>query len=200
MAKKPSDPRGGHVRLYWSLIDSIAWRAVAYTSQCVYIVMRRRLQSTNNGNISAALGDMKHYGISTSATLAKALRELQTVGLIAVTRQGGIAYGRQVCSLYRFTDEAVYEHPKVGVKAQQATNDWQRFTKLAEAEAEIKQAHANVKRPQNKSGVQILKRTDSDSEALGRFNDSDSEAVAVSIVQKLKQGSKTKNPANPHAA
>ena len=198
MAKKPSDPRGGHVRLYWSLIDSIAWRAVAYTSQCVYIVMRRRLQSTNNGNISAALGDMKHYGISTSATLAKALRELQTVGLIAVTRQGGIAYGRQVCSLYRFTDEAVYEHPKVGVKAQQATNDWQRFTKLAEAEAEIKQAHANVKRPQNKSGVQILKRTDSDSEALGRFNDSDSEAVAVSLVQKLKQASRKKKTATPH--
>ena len=200
MAKKPSDPRGGHVRLYWSLIDSIAWRAVAYTSQCVYIVMRRRLQSTNNGNISAALGDMKHYGISTSATLAKALRELQTVGLIAVTRQGGIAYGRQVCSLYRFTDEAVYEHPKVGVKAQQATNDWQRFTKLAEAEAEIKQAHANVKRPQNKSGVQILKRTDSDSEALRQFNDSDSEAVAVSLVQKVKQATKQKTSANPYAA
>ena len=200
MAKKPSDPRGGHVRLYWSLLDSIAWRAIGYTSQSVYIVMRRRLQSTNNGNISAALGDMKHYGISTSATLAKALRELQTVGLIAVTRQGGIAYGRQVCSLYRFTDEAVYEHPKVGVKAQQATNDWQRFTKLAEAEAEIKQAHANVKRPQNKSGVQILKRTDSDSEALRRFNDSDSEAVAVSLVQKVKQATKQKTPANPYAA
>ena len=143
---------------------------------------------------------MKHYGISTSATLAKALRELQTVGLIAVTRQGGIAYGRQVCSLYRFTDEAVYEDPKGGVKAQQATNDWQRFTKLAEAEAEIKQAHANVKRPQNKSGVQILKRTDSDSEALRRFNDSDSEAVAVSLVQKVKQATKQKTPANPYAA
>jgi len=187
------------VRLYWSLIDSIAWRAIGYTSQSVYIVMRRRLQSTNNGNISAALGDMKHYGISTSATLAKALRELQTVGLIAVTRQGGIAYGRQVCSLYRFTDEPVFEHPKVGVKAQQATNDWQRFAKLAEAAGAIKQAHANAKRPKNKTGVQILKRTDSDSEALGRFNDSDSEAVAVSLVQKVKQASRSKKPENPHA-
>ena len=200
MAKKPSDPRGGHVRLYWSLIDSIAWRAIGYTSQSVYIVMRRRLQSTNNGNISAALGDMKHYGISTSATLAKALRELQTVGLIAVTRQGGIAYGRQVCSLYRFTDEAVYEHQKLGVKAQQATNDWQKFTKLAEAAAAIKEAHANAKRPKNKSGVQILKRTDSDSEALRQFNDSDSEAVAVSLVQKVKQATKQKTSANPYAA
>jgi hypothetical protein len=200
--KKPPDPRGGHVRLYWSLIDSLAWRALSYSSQSVYIAMRRRLQSTNNGNISAALGDMKHYGITTSATLAKALRELQTVGLIAVTRQGGIAYGRQVCSLYRFTDEAVYEQPKVGVKACQATDDWKRFEKLAEVKGAIKKAHADAKRQpdKNKSGLQKLKRTDSDSEALSRFNDSDSEAVAVSLVQKLKQASRAKKAANPHAA
>lgn len=200
--KKPTDPRGGHVRLYWGLIDSIAWRSVSYSSQAVYIAMRRRLQSTNNGNISAALGDMKHYGISASATLAKALRELQTVGLIAVTRQGGIAYGRQVCSLYRFTDEAVYEHPKLGVKAGPPTDDWKRFTKLAEAKAAIKAAHADAQRPtgKNNSRIQILKRNGSDSEALSQFNDSDSEAVAVSLVQKLKQGSKTKTAANPHAA
>lgn len=202
MAKKPSDPRGGHVRLYWTLIDSLAWRALSYSSQSVYIAMRRRLQSTNNGNISAALGDMKHFGITTSATLAKALRELQTVGLIAVTRQGGIAYGRQVCSLYRFTDEAVYEQPKVGVKACQATDDWKRFEKLAEVKGAIKKAHADAKRQpdKNKSGLQKLKRTDSDSEALSRFNDSESEAVAVSLVQKLKQASRAKKAANPHAA
>lgn len=200
--KKPSDPRGGHVRLYWTLIDSLAWRALSYSSQSVYIAMRRRLQSTNNGNISAALGDMKHYGITTSATLAKALRELQTVGLIAVTRQGGIAYGRQVCSLYRFTDEAVYELPKVGVKACQATDDWKRFEKLAEVKGAIKKAHADAKRQpdKNKSGLQKLKRTDSKSEALSRFNDSDSEAVSVLLLQKLKKESKTKKPANPHAA
>ena len=199
--KKPPDPRGGHVRLYWNLIDSLAWRALSYSSQSVYIAMRRRLQSTNNGNISAALGDMKHFGITTSATLAKALRELQTVGLIAVTRQGGIAYGRQVCSLYRFTDEAVFEHAKLGVKACQATDDWKRFEKLSEVKTAIKQAHADAKRQpgKNKSGLQKLKRTDSDSEALSQFNDSDSEAVAVSLVQKLKQASKVKKPTNPHA-
>lgn len=202
MAKKPADPRGGHIRLYWELIDSLAWRALSYSSQAVYIAMRRRLLHTNNGNISAALSDMKHYGITTSATLAKALRELQTVGLIAVTRQGGIAYGRQVCSLYRFTDEVVYEQHKQGVKACPATNDWKRFEKLSEAKAAIQQAHADAKRQpdKNKSGLQKLKRTDSDSEALSQFNDSDSEAVAVSLVQKLKQASKSKKPANPHAA
>jgi len=155
MAKKPPDPRGGHVRLYWDVLDSHAWRALAYSSQSVWTFMRRRLGGTNNGNISAALGTLKHHGISTSATLAKALRELQTVGLIAVTRPGGIAYGRQVCSLYRFTDEPVFEHPKVGIKAQPATNDWQRFAKLAEAEAAIKEAHANAKHPKTKSAFRF---------------------------------------------
>lgn len=189
------------MRLYWSLIDSLAWRALSYSSQSVYIAMRRRLQSTNNGNISAALGDMKHYGITAPVTLAKALRELQTVGLIAVTRQGGIAYGRQVCSLYRFTDEAVFEHPKIGVKACQATDDWKRYEKLAEVKSAIKQAHADAKRQpgKNASRIQKMKRTDTDSVALSRFNDTDSVAVAVSLVQKLKQASRTKKPANPHA-
>ena len=200
--KKPSDPRGGHVRLYWALIDSIAWRSVGFSSQAVYIAMRRRLQSTNNGNLSAALSDMKHHGISAPSTLAKALRELQTVGLIAVTRQGGIAFGRQVCSLYRFTDEAVFEHTKLGVKAGPPTDEWKRFTKLAEAKAVIKQAHADAKRPtdKNTSRIQKLERTDTDSVALSQFNDTDSVAVAVSLVQKVKQASKTKTPANPHAA
>ena len=186
---KPQDPRGGHARIYWTIIDSMAWRGLGFASQSLYVVLRRKLQSTNNGNISAALGDLKHYGWKSSATLARALRELQTVGLIAVTRQGGIAYGQKVCNLYRFTDEAVFEHPKQGVKACNATNDWQAFKTVAEVRQAIK----------NSLGLQKMKRTDSENEASTRFYDSDSEAVAVSLVQNLKQSSKRKSPANPHA-
>jgi len=47
-----------------------------------------------------------------------------------------------VCSLYRFTDEQTFEHPKLGVKACKVTNDWQRFKTLAEARAAIKAAQA----------------------------------------------------------
>lgn len=172
--KKPSDPRGGHVRLYWNLIDSLAWRALSYSSQSVYIVMRRRLQQTNNGNISAALGDMKHYGITTSATLGQGAARAANGGPDRGHAPGGIAYGRQVQPMYRFTDEAVFEHAKLGVKACQATDDWRRFEKLSEVKTAIKQAHADAKRQpgKNKSGLQKLKRTDSDSEALSQFNDS----------------------------
>ena len=138
----------------------MAWRTLGTSSQALYVVMRRKLQGTNNGNISAALGDLKHYGIKSSATLAKGLRELQVLGFIAMTRQGGIAYGRQVCSLYRFTDEAVFQHPKLKIEACNATNDWQKFTTLADAKNALLQGHAASKNKgvKIKSGLQILKR------------------------------------------
>ncbi|MFC7462702.1 hypothetical protein [Hydrogenophaga defluvii] len=187
--KKPPDPRGGHARIYWSIIDSMAWRGLGYASQSLYVVLRRKLQSTNNGNISAALGDLKHYGWRSSATLTRALRELQAVGLIAVTRQGGIAYGQKVCNLYRFTDEPAFEYPKLGLKACNATNEWQAFQTVVEVRQAI----------QNSLGLQKMKPADSENEASTRFCASDSEAVSISLVQKVKQSSKRKSPVNPHA-
>lgn len=134
--------RGGHVRLYWDMIDSMAWRALSWVEQGLYIAMRRKLKGTNNGNIEATLATLKHAGITSPATLSKGLKSLQAVGLIAKTRQGGIAYGSKVCSLYRFTDEQTFEFQKLGVKACKATNEWQRFKNLAEARAAIKAAQA----------------------------------------------------------
>lgn len=157
--KKPADPKGGHVRIYWELIDSVAWRSLGYASQSLFLLMRRKLMGTNNGNISATLGDLKHHGWKSSATLSKALKELQLFGFIAVTRQGGIAFGQKVCTLYRFTDVDVYEFPKLGFGPITATNDWKKFLTLADASLAVESAK------QNNSGLQKMKRIDSDSEA-----------------------------------
>ena len=158
-SKRPSDPKGGHVRIYWELLDSAAWRSLSYASQSLYVLLRRKLLGTNNGNISATLGDLKHYGWKSSSTLANALKELQTLGLLAVTRQGGIAFGQKVCTLYRFTDVDVYEHPKLGIAPIAATNDWKRFATLADAETAL------TALKQNSSGLRNSKRIDSESEA-----------------------------------
>jgi len=141
---KPEDPRGGHIRLYWVMVDSMAWRALSWVDQGLYLAMRRKLRGTNNGNIEATLATLRHADITSPATLAKSLRALQALGFIAKTRQGGIAYGVNYCSLYRFTDEQVFEHPKQGVKAHKATNDWQSFKTLADARAALKAAHDAV--------------------------------------------------------
>lgn len=179
--RKPKDPRGGHVRIYWELLDSPAWRALGYTSQALYVTLRRKLTATSNGNISAALGDLKHYGFTSSSTVARALRELKAAGFIAVTRQGGIAYGNKVCTLYRFTDEPVPEWPKLGVKACKATNEWRQFERVDHAKNAVRQAH------ENKSGLRNRKRIGSESEAQSRFIDSESKAVAHPLLRNRKR-------------
>ena len=201
--KRPTDPRGGHCRIYWEIIDSMAWKALDWSARGLYVEMRRKLQSTNNGNIEATLGTLRHAGFRSAATLSKGLRALQTVGLIAMTRQGGIAVGQKVCSLYRFTDEATFEHPKLGVKASPAGHEWRQFTTIAEARKALVLAHKAVKRdkpeaPENKSGLQKLNRLDSTTEASARNLDSVSERVTTSLLQKLNKTARSKSAASPH--
>jgi predicted transcriptional regulator len=137
-AKPPKDPRGGHARLYWSILDSPAWRTLTHADVRVYLALRRKLGRTNNGDINATLAEMKHAGISSSSTLSAALHRLEALGFIEKTRQGGIAHGGKLCSLYRFTDEPTYDIAKAGVRAGPASNEWQRFQNMAEARAAVR--------------------------------------------------------------
>lgn len=190
-SKPPKDPRGGHIRLYWVLNDSVAWKALSLAERGLYIALRRKLHGSNNGNIEATLGTLKHEGIKSSATLAKGLRALMTTGVIDKTRQGGVAYGQRVCSLYRFTDEVVFEFPKLRIKAMPATNEWKKFEKLAAVRAALKDAHAAAKRvaAETDVGLQRLNRADSNIERVTAILDSDSEVESPALVQILKQES-----------
>lgn len=136
--KQPKDPRGGHVRLYWAMLDSPAWRVLTHADVRVYLALRRKLGRTNNGDVNATLTEMRHAGISSSSTLSSALQRLEVLGFIAKTRQGGITFGGKLCSLYRFTDEPTFEIPKVGVKACNATNLWSAFKNMADARAVLR--------------------------------------------------------------
>jgi hypothetical protein len=163
--RKPyADPNGGHVRLYWTLLDTPAYLALGWTARALYVDLRRSLMGTNNGNIEATLSTLKHRGWKSSATLHYALKELLAVGLIAQTRQGGIAYLSKQCSLYRFTDCEVFEHPKQGVPATKATYDYQRFGKLREAKAIVREARQ--KRGGSARKARMPKLVDSDKEAV----------------------------------
>ena len=198
MSKKPSDPRGGHSRVYWEMQDSMAWRALSFSSIALYMALRRKLQSTNNGNVEATLSTLRHAGFKTPTTLAKGLRELQAVGLIDKTRQGGVAWGRRMCSLYRFTDEVVFEHPKLNIARMPATNEWRGLTTLAEAERAIADAHAAVVRgDENESRVQKLYRANTDSVLKPRFFNTDSVQEGQPLEQKLFQSKKPKPPSKP---
>lgn len=184
--KAPSDPRGGHVRFYWDMLDSPAFQALGHADVRVCLMLRRKLGATNNGNLNATLSEAKHAGITSSSTLAHALQRLEALGLIAKTRQGGATYGGRKCSLYRFTDVEMYAHPKLELAAQKPTNDWRAFKTLADAKAAIK--HIGVK---NKIGSRLSNVDASTIEAVSGFTASIIERKPVS---KLRQSNVKQTP------
>jgi hypothetical protein len=146
MAKpKYQDPQGKHIRVYCSLLTTPAYRVLSFPAKALFTDMRSLVTGTNNGNLSAALSDMKHKGWSAPSTLSKALYELRTMGFIAVTRAGGLKLGTRVCMLYRFTDLEVFDQSKVGVLAVKATHDYQSFKTLAAAEHALREGVAQLR-------------------------------------------------------
>lgn len=161
----PKDPRGGHVRLYWELLDSNAWRALSATDQRVYVAVLRHLRSTNNGDLSMPLSIARHHGITSKTTLAKSLRALQAVGLIAVTRKGGATRGGQrMPTLYRLTDLPVLEMPAKNIEAMKATFEWRQMGTLAQAEVAIRTSEKAAQAEAEKTETQGQKLTHTGSE------------------------------------
>jgi hypothetical protein len=195
----PKDPRGGHVRLYNALIDSAAWNALSATDQRAYVALRRVLGMTNNGDLSLPLSRARHYQLRSPATLAKALRALVAVGLISVTRRGGCTRGGQrLPTLYRFTDEQVFEmRPKL-IDAFKATNEWKTIPSIAHGKALIKQAEAMARETAAaKRLLQELNATSTNGEAVRPPTDTEIEAWRPRPLRKVKQG---KQPPTPDTA
>lgn len=122
-----------HSRIRHEVTDSPAWRVLSWPARALYTDLRGKMRSFNNGNINATLSEMKHRGWTSSATLARALRQLEWMGFLAKTRQGGIASLSKVCSLYRFTDMWVYEQRKPSIPEIAPTFDYRRFESVKDA-------------------------------------------------------------------
>jgi hypothetical protein len=138
---KATDARGGHVRLYWEILDSNAWRCLGATDQRAYMALARQLRSTNNGDLSLPITVARHSGITSKTTLAKSLRALVAVGLLAVTRKGGCTKGGQrLPSLYRLTDHHAFENPIKNIEASKPTNGWKEVKSVAMGLALIREA------------------------------------------------------------
>lgn len=154
MAKpKFQDPNGRHIRVYCSLLSTPAYRVLGFAAKALFVDLRTMVSGTNNGNLSAALSDMKHKGWTSSSTLSRALYELRALGFIAVTRSGGLKLGTRVCNLYRFTDLEVYDQPKVGVQGVKPTSDYLRYDTLQAAERALAEGLAELQNDGKKKQV-----------------------------------------------
>lgn len=201
---KPHDPGGRHIRVYVSLLNSPAYRVLGASAKALFFDLRGKVTGTNNGNISAALSDLKHQGWSSSATLAKALYELRAMGFLALTVEGGLKQGRRAPSLYRFTDLEVFAHPKVGVQPCKASNDFLRFTSVAEAEAhlssEVEQLQQRGREKQQSKKnlpVQNANPSSSDFEAQSDLSASENEQGSVVALQKMNRAETQRNALKP---
>ncbi|MDR8396982.1 hypothetical protein NE850_11590 [Paraburkholderia sp. USG1] len=178
--KKEIDPRGSWTKLYAEMITCHAYRALSMPARCLMWDMKSMLNGTNNGSIGAPFSVMKkQFGWNSSATVSKALYELRAMGFIAITKQGGFKEGARVCSLYRFTDQPVYEHKQSGRQAEGRTYDYDNthFKSLAEAKALLAVRVAEYqsegrRRQKKKLPVQEVNRSSSSSEPEARFSGS----------------------------
>ena len=152
-----SDPNGQHARLYHDMLKRPAWIALSSSAIRLFVDMRLKLTSFNNGNIEAVFSELRHRGWQSKITMHKALRELETLGFIGRTRQGGIASMSRICSLYRFTDHDAIDSPKMRITGCKATHDYRKFDSMRAAKATVKETetqHRN-RNPARRKNVKV---------------------------------------------
>jgi len=107
-----------------------------------------------NGDLGASMTVMEVRGWTSKSALAGAVKELQAVGLLVVTRQGG----RRRCSLYALTLWPVHCDPDkldYGAVGSYGTDDWKADPERAEApsiERPAVRRHVNEKHFASPSG------------------------------------------------
>jgi hypothetical protein len=151
--KTQRDPRGHSLRIYSDLYDSPAFKALSPHDVMAYLALLHELKGYNNGDLSLPLSRAKRCGINHHVTLARSLRALCAVGLVALTRKGGCTKGGQrLPNLYRITDRACFDIPAKFLTAMAETNEWKRITSVAQglqlieaAESAIKKTGAKIK-------------------------------------------------------
>jgi hypothetical protein len=152
--QKPfKDPRGHSLRVYSDVYDSAAFAALSPHDVLAYLALLRELKGYNNGDLSLPLTRAKKCGIGHHMTLARSLRALCAVGLIAVTRKGGCTKGGQrLPNLYRLTDRECYAIPAKHLEAMKETHEWKRVINaqhglqlIAAAESAIKASPEKLK-------------------------------------------------------
>lgn len=163
-----------HIRVDMALLNSPAFIALDSCAKALFIDLRSRVNSFTNGNINAALSELRHRNWRSPVTLAKAIRQLEAVGLIAKTRKTvGVERGSKMCNLFRFTDLDVFEIPKFGILAQKATHDYKKITELNVARQVV--AKASLTQPKIKNiSVQKIERDATKNVALTKSNATDS--------------------------
>lgn len=145
------DPRGHSLRIYSDIYDSAAFASLSPHDVLAYLALLRELKGYNNGDLSLPLSRAKTCGISHPKTLARSLRALCAVGLVALSRKGGSTKaGQRLPSLYRMTDRECYSIPAKHLEAMKETHEWKRITSVQHGHYLIQLAEDAIKKESEK--------------------------------------------------
>lgn len=148
------DPLGAHVRAYYRLMDSHAWRALSPSARALWLDLARQAGATRNGligtHLQASQGDrsgLHGRGWGSHHTVLRAVRELECLGFARREVQGGICAGGRTPTLWSLTHLDVYDSPHRGVHAHAATHDYARWQSVEQAREALREIRAEkVKR------------------------------------------------------
>lgn len=192
MAKK-ADPRGRYARLYHDVINTPAWVALGPSAKALYTDLLIQFNGSNNGNLSAAMGVLKHRGWRSPTTLSVALAELLALGFVVKTRGGGVKGGSRVCSLYGLSDLPIPAMSKLGIGAALPSYGYRLYRSVADARTRL----AEVRR--KKSTLQNVYRTATDSVAVEAISDTDSVVVNGATATDSVVGKRRRNRSETRA-
>lgn len=103
--------RGRYIAMPVAVLDSQDYRNLSHTAARVLTMLHYQYRGNNNGDLSAPLSLAKDWGVASSATLVKAINELESANLIVRTRHPTknrkSPHGQ--CSLFAITWEAMDE-------------------------------------------------------------------------------------------
>lgn len=91
---------GNFAQIPVSVLVSAEFHSITGEAVRLLVAIAAQFNGYNNGNMNAALTDMRKYGFTSQGTLSRALLCLLNTGLIIKTRQGFFMPGKNRCSLY----------------------------------------------------------------------------------------------------
>lgn len=94
---------GGFVLLPHALLNHPDFISLTPTGLRVLLWLAKHFNGRNNGDLSVTAGQVKTFGIGSSASLSRALAELQEKRWIVCTRTGRFMKPGGRCSLYGLT-------------------------------------------------------------------------------------------------
>lgn len=108
-----------HVRLYWHLLDSEAYRHASPVARCLLVELEYRFTGQNNGTITLSVREaVDRLGCGKNQAAA-AFHDLEHLGFIRCHQRGAFTNKRKLASEWILT-----EHP---FKDQKATKDYMRW-------------------------------------------------------------------------